>query len=64
MLSNDTEEQSYVNNNENNYLQVITKGIETKSGDMENQNNKADRATEFSDWVESGSAEFKLVEEY
>lgn len=64
MLSNDTEEQSYVNNNENNYLQVIPEGIETKSGDMENQNNKVERATEFSDWVESGSAEFKLVEEY
>ena len=31
---------------------------------MENQNNKADRATEFSDWVEIDTIEFKLVEEY
>lgn len=65
MLNNDTKGQSYVNNKENNYLQVITEGIETKSNDTENQNNnKIGRATEFSDWVESGSAEFKLVEEY
>lgn len=50
---------------ENNNMQTITEGLETKSKDIKKQSdNRVDRATEFSDWVKINSKEFKLVEEY